>query len=577
MNMKNQTLELSADLSLPIDAATQTFAFIGRKGSGKTYGAGKLAELLMDAGVQTVILDTVGNWYGLRIAADGKERGFDIPVLGGLRGDIPLEATGGELVADLVVDTGRSIIIDLSQFSLGDRKKFATAFGIRLWQRKKAETDPSPLHLVIEESQLIIPQFVGKDDARMVGIYEEIIRLGRNYGIGVSMITQRPQSVNKEVLTQTECLVVFQVNGTPERKALREWIVHQGEDVNLVDRLPSLHVGHAYVWSPQWLRILQQVKIAPKRTLDASSTPKVGVRRQQREMAPLDLDAFKEKMAATIERAKENDPREMQRTISQLKRELAQRPTAKAEIKEVPVLSKAEIFLLESLQKAISELHTKQIELSHPLCEVSRWILNLPKRFGSAPASRAPVSIPRPVVAVSNRSHQAAPTNGDPASQANLPKAERAILRVLANFPEGKTRREVGVIAGYKHSGGGFNNAVGSLRSKAYVAGSDPLKITEAGLTAYGPVEPLPTGQELFGYWMGHPDLGRAEREILRVLYESQQPMPKEEIAPLTISDRGTPYKPNGGGFNNGVGRLRTYNLVSTVPEGLQIRKEFLN
>jgi DNA helicase HerA-like ATPase len=47
----------------------------------------------------------------------------------------------------------------------------------------------------------------------MVGIYEEIIRLGRNYGIGVSMITQRPQSVNKEVLNQTECLFVGQVNG----------------------------------------------------------------------------------------------------------------------------------------------------------------------------------------------------------------------------------------------------------------------------------------------------------------------------------------------------------------------------
>src|SRR6267142_219580 len=175
----SKTLEISEDLSLPIDAATQTFAFVGRKGSGKTYGAGKLAELLMDAGVQTVILDTVGNWYGLRISADGKGKGFDIPVLGGLRGDIPLEATGGELVADLVVETGRSVIVDLSQFSLGDRKKFATAFGIRLWQRKKAESDPSPLHLVIEESQLIIPQIVRGDDARMVGIYEEIIRLGR--------------------------------------------------------------------------------------------------------------------------------------------------------------------------------------------------------------------------------------------------------------------------------------------------------------------------------------------------------------------------------------------------------------
>lgn len=42
-----QKLKISEDLSLPIDAATQTFAFIARKGAGKTYAAGKLAECMM--------------------------------------------------------------------------------------------------------------------------------------------------------------------------------------------------------------------------------------------------------------------------------------------------------------------------------------------------------------------------------------------------------------------------------------------------------------------------------------------------------------------------------------------------
>jgi len=65
-------LKISDDLSLPLDAATQTFAFIARKGAGKTYAAGKLAECLMDAQVQVVILDSVGNWWGLRLEADGK-------------------------------------------------------------------------------------------------------------------------------------------------------------------------------------------------------------------------------------------------------------------------------------------------------------------------------------------------------------------------------------------------------------------------------------------------------------------------------------------------------------------------
>jgi DNA helicase HerA-like ATPase len=142
-----KNLKLAADLSLPLDgAATQTYAFIARKGAGKTYAAGKLTELFLDAGIQVVILDVVGNWYGLRLSADGKGCGFDIPVLGGLRGDIPLEATGGALIADILVDTGRSMVLDISQFSLADRKRFATAFGERLWLRKKGERHPSPLH-----------------------------------------------------------------------------------------------------------------------------------------------------------------------------------------------------------------------------------------------------------------------------------------------------------------------------------------------------------------------------------------------------------------------------------------------
>ena len=64
-------------------------------------------------------------------------------------------------------------------------------------------------------------------DERMLGAFEDLVRLGRNYGIGVSLISQRPQSVNKEVLNMTECLFVLQVNGAQERKALTDWIVEK--------------------------------------------------------------------------------------------------------------------------------------------------------------------------------------------------------------------------------------------------------------------------------------------------------------------------------------------------------------
>lgn len=330
-----RTVEGERPFNLPEDAATQTFAFIARKGAGKTYAAGKLVEQLVAHGTQVCILDSVGNWWGLRIAADGKGAGIDIPVIGGLRGDIPLEATGGELIADILVESGRSLILDVSQFSKADRQRFATAFGTRLWRNKKAQRSPSPIHLVIEESQLIVPEQGRGDTAAMVGIYEEIIRLGRNYGIGVTMISQRPQSVNKEVLNQTECLFVLQVNGAHERKALREWIVHAGLDVKLLDELPGLPIGVAYVWSPQWLRVLAKVQIGEKRTFDSSATPRAGHKSKRAgEIKPLDLADLQTKMAETIERKKADDPRELRRQISELRAQLAKAGQAKL-VKEI--------------------------------------------------------------------------------------------------------------------------------------------------------------------------------------------------------------------------------------------------
>lgn len=369
----SKRLSISDDLSLPLDAATQTFAFIARKGAGKTYAAGKLAECLMDAGVQVVILDSVGNWWGLRLQVDGKTPAYDIPVIGGLRGDIPLEATGGRLIADTIVETGRSLIIDVSQFSKGDRQKFATDLGERLWLKKKAEHHPSPVHLIIEESQLIVPESVRSDSARMVGIYEEIIRLGRNYGIGVSMISQRPQSVNKEVLNQTECLVVLQVNGKHERIALRDWITYHGAEKSLLDELPALPIGTAFVWSPQWLQILQKIKIGKKKTFDASATPKVGSHQVRRDLKPLQLDDLQERMAATIEKAKSEDPKELKnkiaennKRISQLERQLARAPATAANGAE----SKAD-------QQALRQARAQISALRKELQEAMKFIVNI--------------------------------------------------------------------------------------------------------------------------------------------------------------------------------------------------------
>src|SRR5581483_1895771 len=134
---------------------------------GKSYAATKLAELLWHAGAQFIAIDPVGIWYGLRLDKDGKHSGIPIPVFGGLHGDVPLEETGGKLVADIIVDKNISAIIDVSQFESDAAKaRFCTDFAARFFFRKKAKK--SAVHVFIEEAQEMVPQQPQRGEERML-------------------------------------------------------------------------------------------------------------------------------------------------------------------------------------------------------------------------------------------------------------------------------------------------------------------------------------------------------------------------------------------------------------------------
>ncbi len=543
-------LKLANELVLPLDACTQTFAWIGRKGSGKTYGSGKFAEELLESCIQVVILDTVGNWFGIRIAQDGKAKGYEIPVFGGLRQDLPLLATAGDVVADVVIDSRRSIILDVSQFNFSDRKRFSADFGARLWQRKKGEADPAPLHLIIEECQLIVPQFVGKDETRMVHVYEEIIRLGRNYGIGVSMLTQRPQSVNKEVLTQAECIMAFQLNGVPERKAMKEWLTHEGGDVNLVDELPSLQVGTCYLWSPQWLRLFKKITVAKKRTFDASATPKAGQHVVRRDPSPLDVKDIEARMSATIEKARADDPKVLRGELAKLKAELAKKPAPVESVKEVPVLDDQH---LKSLQKLVQDGAETLRGYTAFLDEIKTLLSKVVHHPRYDVARRVQTPTPQPTRAVKSAYSREEFERDQFGNQNKIGAGERRILTVLAQYPAGKATLPLAHLAGYTVNGH-FNNMLGFLRSQGLITKGQPVQLTEAGRTVLGPFEPLPTGEALRQYWLNK--LGTGEARILGILIICYP----EGLDTAALA-RESGYTVNGH-FNNMLGHLRSIGLA---------------
>jgi DNA helicase HerA-like ATPase len=126
---------LAPGLSVPADElATQVVAALGMRGSGKSNAMAVIAEGLLTAGVQVIILDYVGIWPSLRLDESGKRPSpHQIPVLGGPHGDTALVPHAGVVVAEALAQSGSPAVLDVSRFSKGARSAFATDFAEQCW------------------------------------------------------------------------------------------------------------------------------------------------------------------------------------------------------------------------------------------------------------------------------------------------------------------------------------------------------------------------------------------------------------------------------------------------------------
>lgn len=535
----NNFLSVVKGKTFPLNAVTQKFAWVGRSGSGKSYGAGKFAEELLEHDIQTVILDPVGIWYGLRMNADGKAKGYSIPIFGGEHGDIPLPAHSGTLIANLIVERGISAILDVSYLRKNERKQFVTEFAEQFFHLKKK--NKSAVHLIIEEAQVFMPQRTISGEERMLGAMEDIIKIGRNYGIGVSIISQRPQSVHKDCLNQTEALFAFQLNAVHERKAIKEWVEENCFDQKTqVEKLSTLEVGECFLWSPQWLKILDRVKILPKKTFDASKTPTMGHSKSEksRQLAPVDLEKIKIDMESVIKEKKENDPAELKKKIFELEKQIRQngvviQPTKMPEdIKRIRELErmlnendmKYKKTLLEVLQhlNGVNE-QTKGIESK--LEKGVEYLKYKLKEVIPISSSENKIKIPESTYVKSHHinSDFRQPSTSrkeivhvDSDNNGSIAKGEKAVLIACANFTNGLLRTQITVLTQYTRSS--RDAYIHRLKTKGYVTtDAGKIKITPEGVDILGhDYQPLPTGDALMQHWLN--TLPKGEKIMLELI-----------------------------------------------------------
>jgi hypothetical protein len=324
-------LKIAENLSLPVEIVTQTVAVLAKRRAGKSYLMRRLVEQLAHAQQQVVLVDQKGDQWGVRSAADGKAAGLPLVILGGERGDVPLEAGSGEVVAKLVVEERVSVVLDLSLFRKHEVATFMTGFMENLYRLKAKEIYRTPMMLVIDEADAVAPQKPQKGEERMLGAAEDIVRRGGQRGIGCVFLTQRSAVLNKNVLTQAQVMIALRTIAPQDLAAMNAWIdVHGTEEQKrtLMESLPSLPVGDAWVWSPGWPTvdgIFKRVHVLPIETYDSGASPDPGQKKraEPKSVAEVDLDALKRQMSATIEKAKADDPKELRKVNAELRAQLA--------------------------------------------------------------------------------------------------------------------------------------------------------------------------------------------------------------------------------------------------------------
>lgn len=316
-------LTIAADFIFPLDVVTQSIGIVAARGSGKTYLTTVMAEELTWAELPFVIIDPVGVYWGMRSSSNGQDPGLQVIILGGDHGDAPLDPGVGRAIARWLLEYHKPTILDISLMRKAEQRNFVADFAEELYAISR-----SPMHIIVDEADLFIPQRASPEEKRVLNAFEDIVRRGRVRGLGITVVSQRPAVLHKDILTQIGTLIVLRMGGPQDRKAIEDWIKFHGDPYKqrlVLSSLASLPIGSAWVWSPGWLGVLKRIAVRKKFTFDSSATPTAGgdLPTVPDYVTDVDADAVKQSLADAISHDP-NDPQVLKARIAELEKALSE-------------------------------------------------------------------------------------------------------------------------------------------------------------------------------------------------------------------------------------------------------------
>lgn len=256
-------LRLGDSILLPVDVAVRKLAWIGKSGSGKSWGVGLMLEQMRLNGIRFLVIDPVGTHTGVAqmegVHYHEVQKGMSV----------------GRFVLH-VLENDLNVIINLRSLTFEEQRVFLRLFAEYLYRWNK---EYGPRHLVIEEVQQFAPQ-QGKSEAKE--ILQVLSTMGRMEGIGLSVVTQRPAIVDKTVIANTDAFVFYQLMLPQDLGAVTEVLTaktnmpkeEEQKIEAIIASMPSLGKGEITLYSPEWLQVAARAKVNGKRlTPHTGATP----------------------------------------------------------------------------------------------------------------------------------------------------------------------------------------------------------------------------------------------------------------------------------------------------------------
>lgn len=584
---EDPVLHLGKGLDLPAHEFVESkSAIMGASGGGKSGALKVIMEELVRCRLPFAEFDLAGNGWGIKSSLDGKGQGLKVLVVGGEHADVALNTAKGADWARAVVETNCQVIFDLSEESTGAYQRFLTDFADEFYRAQgKSKT---PRLVIIDEAHEILPQDVRKSESVAYGAVKKLITRGRNRGIGVCLVSQRPAGIAKAVLTQCGSLFIFGLLGTPDRKAIGDWVEAFGEQDKLDafnDGVASLAPQECWFWSPREFRMFLRARIRNFRTFhpDYTHLRKMGL--LQVEPVTANVEDLITWFSAQMERVREEKVDAAQAPRLRQELAVAQRRIKELEARrpEPDAATKKEVErLLGMVDQLRADLGLEQVWRRDTLAALKQKA-----RASAAGAVELEAAVLAAARSPSSADKYAIVVGGPPASKTDhvaLPLAE-ALVRATAEVQEGGelegrplkkgarrmlaelaargsaglSRAQLGTLAGFAPAGGTFKDYVSALKARELIedVGADGLRATAQGVQVAEGTPRLPqTTDEVLSLWI--PKMKSGAGQMLRIVASRPTGISREELGRLAE------FAHDGGTFKDYLSVLRRNGLVET-------------